>query len=378
MRRRGMIRSRRDVKRVAIIHDWLTGMRGGEVVLEEILELFPQAEIFTLLYNRGSLSERIAAHTIHTSFIDSLPFKKGKYRHYLPLFPTAIERFDLRGYDLVISSSHCVARGVIVPPGTPHVSFIHSPMRYVWDMYPDYFPAKGFLNRWVIPYFANYLRIWDASAAPRVDRYVANSAFVAERIRRYYGRVASVVHPPCVPDGVRIPQRRRGGYYLVVSALVPYKRIDLAIEALRGLDRKLVIAGDGPEAKRLRASAPANVTFIPGLSREEIQELYSGASALIFPGVEDFGIVPVEAQANGCPIIAYGRGGALETVANGKTGLFFDEQTPESLREAIAKSERLRFDSGAFQKNIARFTRKRFRQEFMREVELAMKGRYSP
>lgn len=373
-----MKRTIQDIKKVAVVHDWLTGMRGGEVVLEAILDLFPDADLFTLLHNRGSVSETIESRKITTSFIDTLPFKKTKYRHYLPLFPTAIERFDFHGYDLVVSSSHCVARGVIVPPGVPHVSFFHSPMRYVWDMFYEYFPATGCINKMVIPFFAGYLRMWDASCAPRVDRYVANSAFVAERIRRFYGRKAIVVPPPCIDEMSDVPDRvTSGDFYLVVSALVPYKRIDLAIDAFRDFDRKLIVAGNGPELNRLKKRAGGAVEFRTGLSRTAINDLYRSAKALIFPGVEDFGIVPVEAQAQGCPVIAYGVGGALETVVENKTGVFFYEQTPEALREAVLKSETVKFRKKEFQTNITRFTKRIFLRSLRKEIELALNHHYS-
>ena len=354
---------------VAVIHDWLTGMRGGEVVLEAILDLFPEADLYTLLHNEGSVSEKIARRRIVTSFVDRLPFKKTRYRHYLPLFPTAIESFDLHGYDLVISSSHCVARGVIVPPGVPHLSYLHSPMRYVWDMYQEYFPRTGFANRFVIPFFANYLRMWDAAATPRVDRYTCNSAFVAERIRRYYGARATVIHPPCIESEKSVqPGKKRDDFYLVVSALVPYKRIDLAIDAFRDLDRRLVIVGTGPEERRLKAHAPTNVEFAGRLERAQIQELYGRARALIFPGEEDFGIVPVEAQARGCPVIAYARGGALETVRRNRTGVFFDEQNAGALRRAVQDSEQKNFPVRNFRENARRFTRAAFQRKLVHDA----------
>ena len=360
-------------KKIAVIHDWLTGMRGGEVVLEAILELFPDADLFTLIHNRGSVSEFIENRTIHTSFVDRFPFKKTKYRHYLPFFPAAIELFNLQGYDLVVSSSHCVARGVIVPPDVPHVSFLHSPMRYVWDMYHDYFPPRGFLNRFVIPFFASRLRTWDAASADRADHYVSNSRFVASRIERYYGKKAEVAHPPCVLEDVKVPtERKPSDYYLVLSALVPYKRVDLAIEAFRGLDRKLLIAGTGPELDRLKAMAPENVSFAGRVSDEALEVLYREARGLIFPGLEDFGIVPVEAQARGCPVIAYGRGGALETIVENRTGVFFPEQTPEALREAIQHHESITYRRNDFQKNVLRFTKKNFQKGLLKVIRKSL------
>lgn len=361
--------------KVAVVHDWLTGMRGGEKVLESILDLFPGADLYTLIHNKGSVSEKIENRNIYTSFVDRMPFKKSKYRNYLPLFPTAIELFDFHGYDLVISSSHCTAKGVIVPPGVPHVSFIHSPMRYVWDMYFDYFPPRGFLNRYVIPYFANSLRTWDSASAHRVDSYVSNSAFVASRIKRFYGRSAEVIFPPCIPDRkvTHDPVKGREEFYLIVSALVPYKKIDLAIEAFREMNQRLVIVGKGPDLKKLKVNAPGNVEFTGHLPWNEVETLFQKARALIFPGLEDFGIVPVEAQAFGCPVIAYGAGGALESVVDGKTGLFFQKQSPESLREAISRFEKASFKISDFQKNIERFTESRFRDRFYRVVANTMK-----
>ena len=356
--------------KTAVVHDWLTGMRGGEVVLEALLDMYPDADLFTLLHNPGSVSEKIENRRIFTSFIDKLPFKKSRYRHYLPLFPTAIETFDFHGYDLVISSSHCVARGVIVPPGTPHLCFFHSPMRYVWDMYRDYFPDKGFVNRWVIPFFSNYLRVWDVSATPRVDAYVSNSAFVGERIRRYYGKTAEVVYPPCIPDKHQVPATPdRKDFYLIVSAFAPYKRIDLALEAFRDWDRRLVVVGGGQDEKKLRNYQLPNVRFMGNLSTEGITELYRTARGLIFPGQEDFGIVPVEAQSHSCPVIAFGSGGALETVVAGKTGVFFTEQNVDALREAIIRNEKNHYKREDFQKNIERFTGSRFSEGIASQIK---------
>ena len=356
--------------KVAVVHDWLVGMRGGEVVLEAILDLFPGADLFTLVHNPGSVTKKIEDRKIITSFIDKLPFKKSRYRHYLPLFPTAIELFDFNDYDLIVSSSHCVARGVITPPGVPHISYFHSPMRYVWDMYHEYFSGGGFLNRFVTPFFSNYLRMWDVSATPRVDSYICNSSFVAERIRRYYGREAKVVFPPCVKEKQKaVWTDKRDDHYLIVSAFAPYKRIDLAIEAFRDWDRTLVVVGGGQDEKKLKSYRLPNVKFLGKLSREGIVNQYKTARGLIFPGREDFGIVPVEAQLYGCPVIAFGAGGALETVSSGKTGLFFKDQSVESLREAILKSEKIRYRKEDFEANVKKFTEEKFSKEFMREVQ---------
>jgi len=367
--------------RVAVVHDWLTGMRGGEVVLEGILSLYPEADLFTLLHNPGSVSKFIENRKIKTSFIDGLPLKRSRYRNYLLFFPAAIETFDFREYDLVISSSHCVAKGVICPPGTPHLCYVHSPMRYVWDMTHEYFPFErddgrpgSFFNRRLFPFFANYLRMWDAASAHRVDSYVCNSAFVGERIRRFYGRDFVVVHLPCVEQlPARLPTER-DDFFLVVSALVPYKRVDIALDAFArlGSDYRLKIAGTGPDLKRLQGIAPANVEFLGNISRADITELYSRARGLVFPGVEDFGIVPVEAQAQGCPVIAYAKGGALETVSD-RTGLFFSNQTPEALADAVVRARSMKFHNRDFQKNVSRFTREIFLTKMNQEIKKLLK-----
>lgn len=367
--------------RVAVVHDWLTGMRGGEKVLEALLSLHPDADLFTLLHKKGSVSSTIAGRTIRTSFIDSLPFKNRFYRHYLPLFPAAIETFDLHGYDLVISSSHCVAKGVIVPPGTPHICFVHSPMRYVWDMTSDYFPftrrngeSGGLFNRFIFPFFANYLRTWDSASATRVDRYVTNSAFVRERVRRFYGRDAGVVHPPCIDKkDLRMPRQAREDFYLVVSALVPYKRVDLAVDAFAASGRKLVVVGDGPDYKALKRKEKANIEFAGKVPFAEIQSLYSRAAGLIFPGVEDFGIVPVEAQAHGCPVVAYGRGGALETVTR-DTGVFFKEQTADAVARAVEDSAGRKYRPESFTKSAGRFTTENFLAKMKQEIKRLLKS----
>lgn len=359
----------KSIRNIAVIHDWLTGQRGGEVVLEAILDLFPQADLFTLVHNRNSVTETIENRRVFTSFINRLPFKARKYRNYLPLFPTAIESFNLKGYQLVISSTHCVAKGVIPPPGTPHIAYFHSPMRYAWDMYSEYFPAEGFMNRFVVPFAMNYLRMWDITSNERVDSFLCNSGFVGERIQRYYRRQASVVYPPCVKDNHQVPaDEKREEFYLIVSAFAPYKRLELALEVFRDLGRKLLVVGSGQEEKRLRGYNLPNVRFLGNLSRSGIINLYRTARGLIFPGQEDFGIVPVEAQSYGCPVIAYGSGGALETVLPGKTGVLFSEQSVESLREAIIRHEKNRYKKEDFQKNIMRFTEGKFKNSFLREV----------
>lgn len=355
--------------KVAIIHDWLTGMRGGELVLDSLLKIYPDAEIFTLIYNKGTLNERIENRKIHTAFTNNLPFKANKYRSYLPFFPMAIETLDLRGFDLIISSSHCVAKGIIPPPNAIHISYVHSPMRYVWDLYYDYFPAKSGLKFFIIQAISNYLRSWDVTSAHRVDQFTCNSKFIAKRIQKYYSRDSVVIHPPCLPEGYKVIDEKKEDFYLIVSAFAPYKRIDLAIEAFRQNGKRLVIIGGGQDEKKLKQSVPTNIEFLGGMPRAEIVEYYKKARAFIFPGLEDFGITPVESQGYCTPVIAFGEGGALETIVDGKTGVFFPEQTVESLNSAISRFEKLSFKTQDFQKSINRFTEEKFINEIKNQVD---------
>ena len=331
---------------VALVHDWLTGMRGGEKVLEAMCEIWPDADVYTLLHIPGKLSPAIEAMNIRTSFIQNLPLAASKYRNYLPLFPTAIEGFDLREYDLVLSTSHCVAKGVITAPHTCHISYLHTPMRYVWDLYDDYFGpqrVRSVVKRALIRLFAGYLRLWDAASANRVDLYLCNSGFVAKRIAKYYRREATVINPPVDVERYR-PGDKVGDYYLIVSAMAPYKRLDLAVEAAARKGFKLKVVGIGEDMKVLQSMAGSKVEFLGWRSGEELTKLYRGCKAFLFPGQEDFGITPVESQACGRPVIAYASGGALETVRGvfpgeeirpDVTGVFFRRQTVESLVEAV-------------------------------------------
>ncbi|MBI4519531.1 MAG: glycosyltransferase [Gemmatimonadetes bacterium] len=376
--------------RVALVHDWLTGMRGGERVLEAMVSLYPDAEIFTLLHEPGSVSRRIEQRPIRTSFIDRLPRAADLYRYYLPFFPAAVERFDLRGFDLIISSSHCVAKGVRHPRGVPHLCYCHTPMRYIWDRFDDYFgPSRaGTWLRGAMTITAPALRRWDVRTAQRVDVFVAISRWVAERIRRCYDRSAEVVYPPVEVERFR-PAANRQDFYLIVSALVPYKRVDLAIEAFNRLRRRLVVVGDGPEARRLRAMAGANVLFTGRVSDEEVADWMGRCRAFVFAGVEDFGIAVIEAQAAGAPVIAYAAGGALETVigvnghhesggaperrkgpaTNGATGVFFHEQTVEALIDAVRRFEALHFDIAAIQAHAHGFAAPVFARGLQAQID---------
>jgi glycosyltransferase involved in cell wall biosynthesis len=356
--------------RVALVHDWLTGMRGGERCLEVFCELFPDADVFTLLHVPGSVSPAIERHRIVTSFVQRLPGAARHYRNYLPLFPRAVEAFDLRGYDLVLSSSHCVAKGARPAPGARHVSYCFTPMRYVWDLYDDYFGRRaGPIVRTVMPPVAAALRRWDRRSSARVNDFVAISHHVASRIHRWYGRSAEVIYPPVDVQRFEPADGDGGEFYLVVSALVPYKRIDLAIAAVARLGRRLLVVGSGPEERALRAVAAPGVEFLGWRSDAEIADLYRRCRAVLFPGVEDFGIVPLEAMAAGRPVVAFAAGGALETVvppggSEPPTGLFFEVQTVDALVEALRRLESgaIAFDPKALRAHAEEFDRPHFRE----------------
>jgi len=365
--------------RVAVVHDWLTGMRGGEKVLEGILSRFPGAELYTLVHLPGTVTPAIEAHPIHTSPIQRLPGVDVHYRKYLPLFPRAIEAFDVGDVDLVVSTSHCVAKGIRVPRGVPHVSYCHTPMRYIWSAYDDYFgPGRAPVHvRAAMRAVVGYLRRWDVRSSERVTQFVANSHNVAGRIRAIYGREAEVLHP-WVDHDTFTPGGEDGDADLLVSALVPYKRVELAIEAYARLGRPLVVAGDGPERDRLAARVPANVTFLGRVGDDELRALYRRCRALVFPGEEDFGIVPLEAMACGRPVIAYGAGGALETVVEGVTGTFFTPQTAEALMAAVERFDPAALDPAAIRAHAVAFDRTTFLTRFDAIVERARSGEAAP
>jgi glycosyltransferase involved in cell wall biosynthesis len=356
--------------RIAIVHDWLTGMRGGEKVLEALCDLFPAAPIFTLIHNRGSVSPKIESHLIRTSFLQRAPFKKRHNRNYLPLFPRAIERFNLQSYDLIISSSHCVAKGVIPSPSAFHICYCHTPMRYIWSHYDDYFGNHriGLLKRMALPPIREYLCDWDLSSNQRVDQFAANSKNVAERIRKFYGRDSEVIYPPVDVEFYTPADTDRGAFFLIVSALVPYKRIEIAVEAFRRSRQTLVIVGTGPEYKRLRRVAGPNVQFLGRIESHELRELYRKAAAMIQAGEEDFGINIVEALACGCPVVALNLGGAVELIRNGETGIFFNDLTAESLSAAVDKISSMSFNKTLMRETALRFSASRFKEEFQRLI----------
>jgi len=357
---------------VALTHDWLNGMRGGEKVLEALCEQYPDADIFTLFHEPGSVSPAIERHRIITSSLQKLPFARTQYRKLLPLFPTAIEQFDLDAYDLVISSSHCAAKAVVAPGRARHICYCHSPMRYAWDQFDAYFgPARvgGFASRWVYAPMLKRLARWDAATASRVGRFVANSQHVAGRIRRYYNREATIVYPPVDTIFYHPDSTPPGHHFLIVSALVPYKRIDVAIEACRRVGATLRIAGDGPDRDRLEQLANGHVEFVGHLSDDQIRDEYRRALAVLLPGEEDFGIVPVEAQACGRPVVALARGGALETITDRETGIFFDDLTPASMAAALEGVAAAQFDPERLRANAQRFSRERHVEQMHAVIE---------
>jgi len=381
------------MKKIAIIHDWLTGMRGGEKVLEIFCELFPDADIFTLIHIPGSVSKIIEDRKIQTSFLQKIPLARKRYRSFLPLFPLAIEGFDLRDYDVVVSSSHCVAKGALTSSAAIHICYCHTPMRYVWEHYNTYFGdgKKGFVSRFLMPPIAHYLRMWDVASSNRVDHFVANSCNVANRIKKYYKRTAEVIHPP-VDCSLYTPTdtHSEGDYYLIVSAFAPYKRIDIAVDAFERMGLPLVIIGGGQEEGQIRKMAKKHVKCIGWQSSETLREHYRGCKALIFPGEEDFGIVPLEAQACGKPVIAFARGGVLETVygihaepmpeiierqPETPTGVFFAEQTSESLMDAVKFFEKNKnlFDPLSIRKHAEGFDRLIFKEKFKQHIEAIIK-----
>lgn len=368
--------------RVALVHDWLTGMRGGEKVLDAICELYPDAPLFTLVRTRGSVSPRIEARRIRTSLAQWLPGAGRYYRQYLPLFPALVELMDLDDFDLVISSSHCAVKSVVPTGRAVHVCYCHSPMRYAWDQFDAYFgPAQvGVARSAVLRHIMAGLARWDASTAGRVDAYLANSRYVAGRIRRYYNRASTVVYPP-VDTGFYRPAaegRTADPIFLVVSALVPYKRVDLAIEACRRIGAPLKIVGQGPERPRLEAMAGSTVEFLGWQTDEQVRILYQRATAVLLPGVEDFGMVPVEAQACGCPVVALGAGGAVETVIDGQTGVLVPEPVPEALADGLARVQAMTFEASAIREQALRFSRDRFLTRFQTAVGKALASRGWP
>lgn len=362
--------------KVALAHDWLNGMRGGERCLDLICKEFPKAEIYTLLYRPEQVSEAIRSRPVHVSGLQRVPGFLNHYRWFLPLFPLAMESFRVpAGTELVLSTSHCVAKGIVPPAGAKHLCYCFTPMRYAWSLQEEYF-GRNPVKRAALELALGRLRKWDRAASARVDRFVAISQHVKARIEQYYGREAAVVYPP-VATQYFTPDERGGhdGYDLVVSALVPYKRVDLAVRAYARTGYPLKIAGVGTESEALKKIAAPNVEFLGRVPDEGIRELYRRCRFLVFPGEEDFGIVPLEAQACGKPVLAFGKGGLLETVAEGRTGVFFGEQTAEALADAAARAEGIAWDAGAIRRHAEQFGEARFLEGLRAEIDRLMEGR---
>jgi glycosyltransferase involved in cell wall biosynthesis len=367
--------------RVALVHDWLTGMRGGEKVLEELCALLPGAPIHTLFHFAGSVSAAIEEHPIRTSFLQHAPGARQRYRSYLPLFPLAVEAFELADFDLVVSSSHSVAKGARPRPGARHVCYCHTPMRYAWDQRDAYFPERGGAVARIRHSVLDALQHWDARTSARVDAFVANSTFVRDRIRRYYGRDAEVIAPPIDLDYFHPADetdRHSSPFALVVAALAPYKKIPDAVEACQRLGLELRIVGGGPERERIESIAGPGIQLLGQVSDRALLELYQTAACFLQPGVEDFGMASVEALACGCPVVGVGRGGVLDVVDDGVHGLLYPEEGGvEALKCCIDKMLGMHFNSLDLRNRALRFSKGRFRER-MRSVlqkNLELKGR---
>lgn len=367
--------------KVAIIHDWLTNYGGAETFVELLISIYPEAEIFTLVYDIKKMKGHFENCKIHTSFVQKIPFASKLYTKFLTLMPRAFESFDLSSYDLVISSSSSCAKGVIVPPYIPHIAYIHSPMRYAWDLFFDYKKRSGKITKFFMDQMMPSIRLWDYVSSQRVDTLIANSKYIARRIKKFWNREAEVIYSPLnterfYPD----PNLKREDFYVAFSRLVPYKRIDLAIKAIKNTGKQLVIIGGGSEEKKLKelAHGDKNIIFLGRASDDVLRKNLQTCKAMIFCAEEDFGLAPLEAQACGSPVIAFGRGGATETVVDGITGVFFEEQTEVSLKNAITRFENL-YEKKAFtQENIINqalsFNRERFVKEFTETVERTKKN----
>jgi glycosyltransferase involved in cell wall biosynthesis len=365
--------------RVAIIHYWLVGMRGGEKVVEALCEMYPQADIFTHIYVPEMVSDRIRQHRIIPTFVNSLPRASRMYKSYLPLMPLALEQLDLRGYDLIISSESGPAKGIIAPPEAVHVCYCHTPMRYIWNMYHDYRQSAGWVARHMMPPLTHYLRMWDVASAMRVDSFVANSTTVAQRIRRYYGLDSIVIHPPVDTDAFSLVSPSEvGDYFLMVGELVPYKRPDLAVRAFNEMKLDLVVIGGGEMLDDIRRLAGPTVKILGSQPFDVLKHHYARCRALIFPGEEDFGMVPVEAMASGRPVVAYRRGGAVETVVDGLSGVFFAQQTVADISSAVRNLSRMEIDPGQIVAHAKRFGRDRFFRNMHMHIDSLLAQRNIP
>lgn len=353
---------------VALVHDWLTNMGGAENVIEALLDIYPEAPIFTSLFEPKKLSKKLQSANVYPSYLQRLPKFLRKQQLLLPLMPKAFEEFDLSDYEIVISSSSSCAKGIITGERTIHVCYCHTPMRYAWDFYHEYMGTLSQPKKFLATRQIHKIRQWDRLSADRVDYFIANSSAVARRINKHYRREAIVIHPPVAVDRFRSDHQKED-FYLVVSRLVSYKHIELAVQACTQLNRKLVVIGDGEQAKELKKLGGKSITFLGRQSDEVVAEYFSRARAFLFPGEEDFGITIVEAQAAGCPVIAYGKGGAQDSVLEGVTGIFFTEQTIKGLSEAILTFEKMQLDPAVIRQHSLRFSEKQFKEKIKNFVE---------
>ncbi|MBN1522743.1 MAG: glycosyltransferase [Candidatus Aureabacteria bacterium] len=351
--------------KTALVHDWLNGMRGGEKVLEHICSLFPDAPLFTLHGEKEKLSPLLRQKDILYSMIQNLPLRKKYYRYYLPFFPLAVERFRFDGFELVISTSHCAAKGIKPADASCHVCYCFTPMRYVWELSGDYF-GENALKHFLLNPFLSYLKSWDKKSSGRVFRFLTISRTTQERIKRFYGRDSLVIYPPC--NYPFDPDKEKKDFYLILSALVPYKKIDLAIRVFNETKLPLVIAGSGPDEDRLKKASGPNVAFTGWIDEDKKEELLRSAKALIFPGVEDFGLTPLEAIAFGTPVVAYKKGGILETITE-ETGVFFEEQNEPSLKGVLLSFERKPFVIEKKPDHFDRFSPEHFKKEFKSAID---------
>ncbi len=362
--------------KVALIHDWLVSYGGAERCLEVFLELFPQADVFTCVHDSSKLPERLKNIRIKTSFIQKLPFSTSGYMYYLPLMPMAVEAFDMSGYDLVISISHAVAKGVKKAPGSLHICYCLTPMRYAWDMQYDYSGYAGFgpLKQAVFDLMMKRFRNWDSVSSKRVDEFISISQFIRQRVENCYGRPSEVIYPP-VETSIFVPSGRPSDFFLVVSRLVPQKRVDIIVEAFNALELPLKIIGEGREENRLKKLANSNIEFLGCLDDSDVAGYLAGCRALVFASLEDFGITPLEAQAAGRPVIAFGRGGALETVVDGKTGIFFGEQTAESVAGAVKRFNSMGITSSVCRANAEKYSREVFKKRMASYIDAKIRER---
>lgn len=351
--------------KVAIVHHYLVNFRGGERVFELLAEIFPNADLYTLIWDPHGTkeSEILSKRKIVTSFLQGFPLAKSKKELYFPLYPLAVEGWDLTEYDLVITSDSACVKGVITGHKTLHICYCHTPMRYVWDMYFLHLKSAPWWSRPGIRFFTHYLRQFDFLSAQRVDYFIANSHHIANKVKKYYRKEATVIYPPVDTDFFVPGDNSREDFYIYVGALTPYKRVDIIVKAFTQLGKPLKVIGGGPELRKLEKIAGGNVQFLGSLSKESVRKHLQRARALVFAAEEDFGITPVEAQACGKPVIAYGKGGTLETVIDGITGVFFDKQSVDSLISAVERFEKMEFDPQRCRKNALKFSRDRAKKE---------------